>query len=215
MRLALFDIDGTLVPGRGSEPRFAGYLWRHRRLGPRQIASYAAYAVTHVPRYGRAVMQKNKAYLSGLAVSDVAAWGRQFVDSVLAPLLFQPAVARLHAHMEAGDRVFLLSGTPQFIVDPLVRALDADGGYGALAATRDGVFRALTPPRHPYGPTKVAIAGDIAEATGLPLDSAIAYGDSISDAYLFRAVGHSVAVMPDRRLRAMAIGEGWELLGCD
>ena len=213
MRLILFDIDGTLVPGRGSEPRFAAYLWRHRHLGPRQVTGFLGYMLRYLPRHGRGILQKNKAYLAGLGGEEVHAWARDFVAADLLPILHPPTGGRLQAHVEAGDRVWLLSGTPQFIAAPLADALGAHGAHGAICAERDGVFRAAPPLRHPYGPSKVTAAREIAAGAGLPLDEAIAYGDSINDAHLFRAVGRSVAVMPDRRLRAAARGEDWELLG--
>lgn len=213
MRLALFDIDGTLVPGRGSEPRFAAHLWRHRRLGPRQLGGYAWYLLRYLPRYRRHILQKNKAYLAGLAVDDVCAWAEDFVAAELWPALYAPAVARLRAHVEAGDYVVLLSGTPDFIAAPLARALRVRDSCGALCAAAGGVFLAKPPLRHPYGPDKIVAAREIAARTGLPLARAIAYGDSINDAPLFRAVGDSVVVMPDRRLRAAARDEDWELMG--
>lgn len=212
MRLILLDIDGTLVPRRGSEPRFASYLWRRGRLGPRQLFAYAYYLTRYLPRFGRGILQKNKAYLSGLRVAEVCAWAEDFVANELQPSLYPPAVARLEAHVEAGDHVVLLSGTPDFIAAPLARILGAHGSYGALCATAGGRFLAAPPVRHPYGPSKVEAAREIAAETGLTLGNAVAYGDSINDAYLFRAVGSSVVVMPDRRLRAAAEGEGWESL---
>jgi HAD superfamily hydrolase (TIGR01490 family) len=212
MRLILFDIDGTLVPGRGSEPRFAAHLWRHGRLGPHQLGGYAYYALRYLPRYRRHILQKNKAYLAGLTVVDVCAWAQDFVANKLRPRLYPPAVARLRVHVEAGDYVVLLSGTPDFIAAPLACALNARGSCGALCATAGGVFLAKPPLRHPYGPDKVAAARKIASEAGLSLDRAVAYGDSINDAPLFHAVGSSVVVMPDRRLRAAACDENWELM---
>lgn len=212
MRLILFDIDGTLVPGRGSEPRFAAYLWRRGRLGLRQLGGYGYCLLRYLPRYRGHILQKNKAYLAGLAAADVRGWAEDFVAADLRPTLYAPAVARLRRHVETGDHVVLLSGTPDFIAAPLARALGAQGSCGALCATADGVFLARPPVRHPYGPDKVTAARGIAAETGLSLDEAIAYGDSINDAPLFRAVGRSVVVMPDRRLRAAARGENWELM---
>lgn len=212
MRLVLFDIDGTLVPGRGSEPRFAAWLWRRGRLGPRQFFGYVYCLLRYLPRHGRNILQKNKAYLSGLPVAAVREWAEDFVAADLQPALYPPAVARLRVHVEAGDHVVLLSGTPDFIAAPLARLLGTRGGYGALCAAAGGVFLAAPPVRHPYGRAKVEAARDIAAETGLPLERAVAYGDSINDAPLFHAVGNSVVVMPDRRLRAVARGEGWESL---
>lgn len=212
MRLVLFDIDGTLVPGRGSEPRFAAWLWRRRCLGPRQLAGYAYCLLRYLPRYGRDILQKNKAYLAGLSVTDVRGWAEEFVAAELRASLYPPTVARLRAHVDAGDRVVLLSGTPDFIAEPLARILGARGACGARCAESGGVFLAAPPVRHPYGRDKIEAAREIAAEAGLPLEEAVAYGDSINDAPLFRAVGSSVVVMPDRRLRAAARGEGWESL---
>lgn len=212
MRLVLFDIDGTLIPKPGSEPRFAGWLFRHGRLGLRQQLAYLGFLLRYLPRYRGHVLQKNKAYLSGLRRADVVDWAASFVREELVPVLHPPTLTRLRKHCEAGDHVVLLSGTPDFIAVALARELGTAGGYGALCATRVGRFTARPPLCHPYGRTKVSAAREIAGDAGLPLAQAIAYGDSINDAWLFRAVGESVVVMPDRRLRLLAGAEGWHTL---
>ena len=212
MRLVLFDIDGTLVPGASSEARFARYLWDRRALGLRQLLAFAWFCLRYFPRYGRHVMQKNKAYLSGHGKAEIAALARDFVAERLLPSLYAPAVERLRAHEAAGDRVALLSGTPQFIADALAEALEVREAIGARCCTENGVFTAAPPRRHPYGPTKIDAAETLAAHAKLPLDEAVAFGDSINDAYLFRVVGEAIAVEPDRRLSREAAGAGWEII---
>lgn len=211
-RLAIFDIDGTLVPGSSSEVRFVRYLWSQRMLGPRQLAAYAWFCLRYAPRYRRHVLQKNKAYLSGLAQARVRELATAFVRETLFPVLYAPALKRLRLHQQAGDRVVLLSGTPQFLAAALQQQLQADGVYAALCASHDGTYRAAPPARHPYGASKVAGARQLAANFELALDHAVAYGDSLQDAHLFRAVGTAVAVQPDKGLSAVAAGEGWEVL---
>lgn len=212
MRLVIFDIDGTLIPGASSEARFARYLWRMRALGPRQLLAFAWFVLRYLPRFGRHVMQKNKAYLSGHDYGHIVDLARRFVADVLSDTLHTPAVERLKAHQAAGDVVVLLSGTPQFLADALGEALGVKHCIGASCSTQGGYFTAAPPRRHPYGPTKIDAAETLAETAGLPLDEAVAFGDSINDAYLFRVVGQAVAVAPDRRLTAEAEGAGWEVL---
>jgi len=211
-RLVLFDIDGTLVPGSSSESRFARYLWQKGALGVRQLLAYAWFCLRYLPRYGRHVLQKNKAYLSGHSDTDIDAHARTFVDTVLLPSLYAPAVARLRAHQAAGDHVVLLSGTPQFLASALARALGAHDSLGALCATEGRRYTALPPRRHPYGPTKVDAGEALARAAGLPLSRAVAFGDSINDAFLFRVVGEAVMVQPDRHLSEVADGTNWTVL---
>ena len=62
MNLALFDIDGTLVMGR-SEVMFWRFLFRHGRQGPRQLLTWAGFALRHLPGKGTHAVRINKAPL--------------------------------------------------------------------------------------------------------------------------------------------------------
>ncbi|HLQ86683.1 MAG TPA: HAD-IB family hydrolase [Salinisphaeraceae bacterium] len=212
-RLAIFDIDGTLIPGASSEVRFVHYLRRRRVLGVRQWLAYGWFFLRYAPRFRQHVTKKNKAWLTGLEKHRVHALAGEFVHTELQPILHAPTLKRLRAHQAAGDVVVLLSGTPQFLAAALAQALHAKASYGALCSIGgDDIFRAAPPTRHPYGASKVAGAEALAAAAGLPLATAVAYGDSVHDAYLFRRVGEAVAVQPDRGLQAVASGEGWEVM---
>ncbi|MDA3919317.1 MAG: HAD-IB family phosphatase [Salinisphaera sp.] len=212
MRLAIFDIDGTLVPGASSEARFARYLWQHGALGPRQLLAYVWFCIRYLPRFGREVLKKNKAYLGGRSEAEIITLARAFVAEALMPDLHRATLKRLESHRAAGDVIVLLSGTPQFIADALAEQLDAAHCIGAACTTQNGYFTVMPPRRHPFGPTKIDAAETLAARAGLPLARAIAFGDSISDAYLFRVVGEAVAVDPDWKLSVEAKGAGWEVI---
>lgn len=211
-RLAIFDIDGTLVPGASSEVRFVRYLLSQGVLGPRQMLAYGWFCLRYALHYRQHLLKKNKAYLVGLSEVRVQTLAADFVRTELIPVLYQPAIKRLRMHGQAGDRVALLSGTPQFLAEALAHALAVDAGYGALCDQRNGVFRAAPPLRHPYGVTKIKGAHHLADALGVSMPNTVAYGDSVQDAHLFRAVGEAVAVQPDPGLSAMAADEGWDVL---
>ena len=212
-RLVIFDIDGKLVPGASSEVRFARYLWRNGYIGLRQLLAFAWFSLRYFPRYPHNVMQKNKAYLSGLPLAKISALAADFVQQELMTVLYRPTLLRLCSHQVANEDVTLLSGTPQFLADALAQALGVEHSIGALCDLQDGCFTSAPPQTHPHGPDKCVAAQQLAEATGLPLSQAIAYGDSEHDAWLFRRVATGVAVMPDRGLRSAAAGEGWEIFG--
>ncbi len=212
MKLVLFDIDGTLVTKPGSELRFFHYLRERRVLGAQNYGAAGLFTLLCLPRYGHHVLRKNKAWLSGLKKAEVARHAEQFVCEELARHLISDSVRRLRSHRHAGDCVVLLSGTPQFIADPLARYLGAEFAVAARCADDGNRFLARPPVRHPLGRSKTDAAKQIAERCGLPLSQATAYGDSWSDSLLFEEVMQSIAIRPDRRLRQLAQRKGWEIV---
>lgn len=212
MRLVLFDVDGTLTTGASSEKRFISYLLRCGRLGPRQLTALTVFALRYELRYGRHVFKKDKAYLYHLTVGDMASLARKFVHAELVGALYAPACERLAEHRRAGDAVALLTGTPQFIADPLARYLGVDHVCATRCHVRNGRFTARPPLRHPFGTDKVEIARELAAQTGLTLRTALAYADSGHDLALLDVVGRPVAVCPDKALRRVAEMRGWEVL---
>ena len=195
-RLALFDIDGTLVTGAATERRFALQLARTGHLGPRQGLAFARQALAGLPAWGRHTLKKDKAWLAGLDVAQLAALARPWAAALVARAGFAPCIARLEHHRQAGDTVALLSGTPQFLAEVIGRELGVDLVVATLCVARDGRFGAAAPLRHPFGAEKLELAHALARATGIGLWRCVAYADSGQDLPLLRAVGTAVAGRP-------------------
>ena len=211
MKLAIFDIDGTLIRG-SSERLFWLYLLLRGRQGPRQIFAYLLFLVRYLPTGGIVTIKKNKAYLCGLRTDEVAELARDFVSTRLRKRLFAPAVQRLAQHLRRGDTVVLLSGT----LEPIARALAQELGVRRVCATlcseRHGVYLAQPPETHPYGAAKLSLARQLAVQIDADLAHAAAYGDSAQDLFLLEAVGEPVAVSPDRKLLDAALANDWEII---
>ena len=208
----LVDVDGTLLEGLSSEVRFAAYLVRRLRIGPRQIANAALFVPRWGPRYGRHVFKKNKAYLAGLEVDDVATLAEEFVREKLEARLRPALLERLDAHRAAGDRIALLTGTPEFIARPLARRIGTDLWSATRCARSNGTFTADPPEAHPFHREKVDRSLELCAQLGCRLGDCVAYGDSAYDLPLLRRVGRPVVVSPDRRLKRTARDQGWEIL---
>lgn len=214
MKAAIFDVDGTMLAGRlSSEALFVRYLFRSGMIGPRQAAQAGLFALVNAPRYGQHVFRKNKAYLAGLALDDVAATARDFVKGELDPLIDRDLLDRMEEHRQAGEAILLLTGTPDFIAGPLAERVGADGWQGARYALLENRFVASPPIRHPLGREKVTAARDLCLRHGADLSGATAYADSIHDLPLLAQVARPVAVRPDRRLADAARSRGWEIMG--
>jgi HAD superfamily hydrolase (TIGR01490 family) len=211
MRLAIFDVDGTLVRG-SSERMFWRYLAARGRQGPRQIAAFLSFMLRYLPTGGIHTIKKNKAYLSGLESADVAALAEEFVATRLVPRLNDAVVQRLRQHSLRGDAVVLLTGTIDPIAQALARRLGVRHVCATLCSERNGRYLAQPPETHPFGAAKLGLSRQLAAQIGVDLKTATAYGDSRHDLYLLEAVSEPVAVSPDSGLFAVALARDWEII---
>lgn len=212
MACVLVDVDGTLLGGPSTEFRFVLHLLMRRRIGWRQAALAAAFTLRWAAHFGRHVFKKNKSYLAGLAVDDVAAEAEAFVARSVVPRLRREILELIAAHVARGDKVVLLTGTPEFIAEPLGRRLDADSICATRCAQREGIYTADPPLLHPFGDAKVVLGREICRAMRGPIDEAVAYADSIHDLPLLLQVGRPVAAWPDAALRSIAQKGNWLVL---
>jgi HAD superfamily hydrolase (TIGR01490 family) len=211
MKLAIFDIDGTLVEG-STERRFWRYLLKRGHQGPRQVLAYLLFWLRYLPVYRSQTSKKNKAYLYMLDTARVSALAERFVTDEILPRLYAPAVQRLQSHLRLGDTVVLLSGTLEPIAKTLARALGVEHVRATVCRERQGHYLAGPPAVHPFGADKLEIAARFAAEVGADLRAASAYGDSRHDLTLLEAVGDPVAVLPDRPLLQTATGNRWLII---
>ncbi|MGH8194614.1 MAG: HAD family hydrolase [Woeseiaceae bacterium] len=204
MRLAIFDVDGTLVAGKSTEKRFIGWMLRRGIIGPRQLLSAAWFVVRWFPRYGRHVFRKNKAYLNGLTEDLIEREVERFGQEISDEDWIQPALAELRRHQESGDVVILLSGSLQPIVEYLRKRFAAEMGLGTHCETVQGRYTAVPPARHPFYEDKSDMLISICKRYDVAANEVSAYADSGFDIPLLASVGDPVAVRPDRRLAEWA-----------
>ena len=209
-RLALFDIDGTLLKEPSSEKRFMLWLFLKGRIGPIRLLAYAAFSLRYLPRYGLEVFSKNKSLLWRRTVRGTEALAREWARGGLGKALSGPCLERLRAHQQQGDVVVLLSGTPNFLADAIAEQLGVSEVAATLCAERAGRYLFAPPKLHRVAQEKLGSAKELCARFGASLADASAYGNSGSDLPLLEACGNPVAVNPDPVLAAAALDRGWE-----
>jgi HAD superfamily hydrolase (TIGR01490 family) len=151
------------------------------------------------------------AFLKGLPVEVMREIVAEAVDSAFRPHVYRDALDLVARHRERGEKSFVVSAALQEIVDALVAELGFDGGLGSTAEVVDGHYTGRLA-RRLDGRAKAESLVKLAAEEGIDLAKSTAYSDSASDVPFLEAVGHAVAVNPDRKLRAIAAERGWRVL---
>lgn len=211
---AFFDLDRTLI-SQSSSLALAGSFRSRGLIGRRQRvkAALAQLVFTQFGAgHGRVGQTADSAMsvLRGLPVELMREIATEAWIPVLRPLVYKDAVVLAEAHMARDEPVFVVSAALQEVVEEIASRLGFAGAVASRAEVRDDVFTGRLE-RRLYGQAKADAVLELARVEGLDLASSSAYSDSHSDLPFLEAVGHPVAVNPDRQLRRIAAARGWAI----
>lgn len=215
MEAAFFDLDKTVI-AKASMVAFGRPLYREglvsrwlllRALYGQLVYLYLGADDARLARMRNAALALTKGWHQDVVGRVV----RETLEEVIDPIVFEEALELIRAHQEAGRVVFLVSASPEEIVQPLADYLGADGAIATRARIDDEGRYSGDLERYCYGPAKVTAIEQVAEERGIDLAASYAYSDSITDVPMLTAVGHPVAVNPDRGLLRVARAREWEV----
>lgn len=216
LRVALFDVDGTLVDGHvwGGILRYpAVSRWKVWRLYGRTLPALLRRKAKSLDEtaFRDQWVRGLATLLRGWSVQQFAALSRWIATDFLRPTYRQDVVALLEQHREAGHQVILVSTMFSTVLEQIGRYLGAHDWLGSVLEIRDGRLTGRLVGESCVGPRKLAYVRQRLARYQPPvtLDACVAYADSLSDAALLAAVGHPTAVYPEPELRALALAQGW------
>lgn len=216
-RLALFDLDHTLIPidsdyewgeftialGWCDATEFKrrnAEFFEQYRAGTLDIHDYVRFATQAIREQG--------------TMNSIAAHAR-FMGAVVQKAIKSQALELVDRHREAGDELVIVTATNEFVTRPIA---DAFGVQELIAVEleRDedgnltGEIRGTPSARE----GKVTRMEQWLAARGLDWSQVETtfYTDSMNDLALLEKATYPVATNPDDRLRALAKERGWRIL---
>lgn len=208
---AFFDVDNTLIPGVAIEVRFFRFLWERRLVGWRETGRSAWFLLRGIPPVSLQPLRERKLYLAGKRPEVIEPLAEEFIARIIRPGLSPRGAAALRRHQDAGHRLVFITGSLDFLIAPLARALHVDAVLAARPERRDGRYTGHLHSPLPYGEGKRRLIESFAKEHGLDLPSSFAYGDSPGDVEALRAVGHPLVVNPIRGMARIARRHGWQI----
>ena len=213
---AFFDVDNTIMRG-ASLFHFAIGLARRRFFDARQVVGFGRRQLKFVLSGSEDLEDMASAttsalsFVEGRRVAELVDLGEQIFDGEMQDKLIPGTLAIAQAHLDAGQRVWLVTATPVELATIIAQHLGLTGALGTVAEVQDGVYtgRLVGAPLH--GLAKAEAVRAIAVRERLDLARCSAYSDSANDIPMLSLVGHPVAVNPDPMLRAHARENDWPI----
>jgi HAD superfamily hydrolase (TIGR01490 family) len=217
MRLALFDLDNTLLAG-DSDFEWAQFLieqgvldrevyearnewfYQQYKLGTLDIHAFLDFQLKPLSRHKRV---------------ELDAWHKEFMRRKIAPMMLQKSRDLVAQHQQQGDVMAIVTATNSFVTAPIAKAF----GIEHLIATEPEIIGGEftggvvgTPSFREGKITRLTQWLALRKQTLTDFSASYFYSDSLNDIPLLQMVSHPVAVDPDEKLQQFAAQNGWPVM---
>ncbi|MGX8906882.1 HAD family hydrolase [Streptomyces netropsis] len=213
---AFFDLDNTVMQGAALF-HFGRGLYKRHFFQKRELARFAwqqawfRLAGVEDPEHMQDARDSALSIVKGHRVSELMSIGEEIYDEYMAERIWPGTRALAQAHLDAGQKVWLVTAAPVETATIIARRLGLTGALGTVAESVGGVYTGKLVGEPLHGPAKAEAVRALAAAEGLDLSRCAAYSDSANDIPMLSIVGYPYAVNPDSRLRKHARERGWRL----
>lgn len=214
MRLAIFDLDNTLLAGDSdhlwgeflcangyvdvqayktrNDQFYADYL-----AGELDVVAYQNFCQEILGRTEKAVLEQ---------------WHAQFMRDYIEPIILPKGEALIAKHRAAGDYIMIITATNHFVTGPIAERLGVDNLIATECGMQTGQYTGALTGVPSFQAGKITRLNTwLAENHATLLDSYF-YSDSHNDLPLLEKVTQAIAVDPDEQLHAIAQERGWQVI---
>lgn len=217
MNLVLFDLDNTLLNG-DSDFEWAQFLIAKGVLDrevqeARNETFYAQYKAGTLDIFEFLSFQL--APLARHPRIQLDAWHREYMDTVIRPMITACARDLVNEHLATDALVAVVTATNSFVTGPIVREFGIPHLIATIPAQENGSFTGKPRGTPAFKAGKITRVDSWLESLGLHTGSferSWFYSDSHNDLPLLQQVSNPVAVDPDDTLRAHALAHNWPVL---
>ena len=217
MRLALFDLDNTLL-ACDSDYEWGQFLVDH---GVLERDAYEAQNRAYYEQYVAGTLDIHEYLgfalrpLAAHTAAELARWHGEFMHARILPAITPEARALVRRHRDGGDLCAIITATNSFVTAPIAREFGVEHLVATEPEMRDGRYTGKVAGTPCFREGKVRrldewLAG--LRRRMADFDDSTCYSDSHNDLPLLRLVRRPVAVDPDPTLAAEAARRGWPVI---
>lgn len=217
-RLALFDLDHTLLP-LDSDYQWADYLARSGRAGDPAEAQRRNEELMERYNAGQLTAEQSAEFMLGLltraTAPELARWHEEFMAEVIRPAIRDNAIELVQKHMTRGDLCAIVTATNDFVTAPIARAFGIPHLIATVAESKQGRYTGRIQGVPSFQAGKIVRVDQWLAGMGLSrdaFDETWFYSDSPNDLPLLEVVSHPIATNPSATLREIALQRDWQVL---
>ena len=212
---AFFDVDNTILRGSSSF-LFGKSAFERKFFSRKDFWRFAWHQFVFIWKGENntklsALKDRALSLVEGQRVSDL----QELVDEVYEKhikLKLWPETVRLAKdHIKQGREVWLVTAAPQELGDVIAHELGLTGAIGTKVERKNGILTGKLVGKPIHGAEKRKALRALAKDRNLSLKRSYAYSDSQNDLPMLTAVGHPVAVNPDKILTRYAKAADWPI----
>jgi len=215
MRLALFDLDNTLLAG-DSDYEWGQFMCER---GLVERASYEAQNRVYYEQYKAGTLDIHEYLgfalrpLANHSAAQLAGWHAQFMRARIVPMITPAARALVRRHLGAGELCAVITSTNSFVTGPIAREFGIEHLIATEPEVRDGRYTGRVAGTPCFREGKLVRLDEWLARLGRRMSDfevTSCYSDSHNDLPLLERVSRPVAVDPDETLAREAARRGWE-----
>ena len=214
MKLAIFDLDNTLIGG-DSDLLWGQFLCEQGHVDSqyyhqRHEEYYADYLAGTLDI--RKFLEFQLQPLAGVPLEILSARRTQYLREKIQPIILARAVHLVEQHRQQNHVLLIITATNRFLTEPIAEFFGVHHLIASEAEMKDGLYTGKPHGIPSYAAGKVTRLNAWLHEQGQQPEESWFYSDSHNDLPLLRKVDHPVAVDPDEILRDEATRQGWPII---
>ena len=214
MKLAIFDLDHTLLPF-DSDENWNKFLIEHNAVDADYYKKnnehfYQDYlnACLDIRAYQRFASE----ILQNYPLSQVNEWRDQYVQDIVKPQLQTKALECIQAYKNERFHTMIISATNTFLVEPIAALHHVDSFLGCEFEIIDGCYTGELTGIPTYKDGKIKALDMWLDRQNIKAEVIHFYSDSINDLPLLERANQAFVVDADVRLTMLAKEKGWPVI---
>ncbi|MCO4836629.1 MAG: HAD family hydrolase [Oceanospirillaceae bacterium] len=213
-RLALFDLDNTLLAG-DSDHGWGQFMVSEGLVdandyGAKNDAFYQDYLAGSLDMVAYAEFAL--APLTQYSAAQLKIIHHKFMQTTVIPMIAAKTGALLKKHRDAGDVLVIITATNDFITTPIAQYLDIPHLIATPTECINGRYTGKLSGSPCFKEGKIDKLNTWMTLHKKTIDGACFYSDSHNDLPLLALVDEPFAVDPDATLKAHALAHGWTVM---